>query len=152
MESLNKMAKLYKFPRIYHVPWSPNLQNDDRRHPDMSIFEGREVVVTEKMDGENCLDENTLIDTEDGKKTIRWICETKYSGKVKSYNIETDEIKWNKILNWSILENINDWYEIELENGIIIILTGNERIWLPELMCYRRVDELNGNEEILLKK
>jgi len=47
------MNKRYKYPRIYHVPWSPNLQNDDRKHPDMSVFEGQNVVVTIKMDGEN---------------------------------------------------------------------------------------------------
>lgn len=47
------MENRYKYPRTYHVPWSPNLQNDDRCHPDMSIFEGKNVVVTIKMDGEN---------------------------------------------------------------------------------------------------
>jgi hypothetical protein len=46
-------SKKYKFPRIFHVPWSPNLQNDDRKHPDMSVFAGKNVVVTIKMDGEN---------------------------------------------------------------------------------------------------
>ena len=46
------MSKLYKHPRIYHAPWSENLQNDDRRHPDMSVFDGQIVVVTEKLDGE----------------------------------------------------------------------------------------------------
>jgi hypothetical protein len=45
--------KLYKHPRIYHVPWSPGLKNDDRRHPSMEIFESKQVIVTIKMDGEN---------------------------------------------------------------------------------------------------
>ncbi len=44
---------LVKYPRTYHLPWSPGLQNDDRRIEDLAGFEGREVVVTEKMDGEN---------------------------------------------------------------------------------------------------
>ena len=47
------MSLRYKYPRTYHVPWSPNLKNDDRMHPDMSIFDGKNVVVTIKMDGEN---------------------------------------------------------------------------------------------------
>ncbi|TRZ48823.1 MAG: hypothetical protein D4S01_09695, partial [Dehalococcoidia bacterium] len=42
-----------KFPRTYHFPWSPNLQNDDRQHEDVDFFKGKEVVATEKMDGEN---------------------------------------------------------------------------------------------------
>lgn len=41
-----------KYPRTYHLPTSPGLQNDDRRHPDVSVFEGRRVILTEKVDGE----------------------------------------------------------------------------------------------------
>ena len=47
------MTTRYKYPRTYHVPFSPGLKNDDRRHPDMSIFEDKDVVVSIKMDGEN---------------------------------------------------------------------------------------------------
>jgi len=36
-----------------HLPWSPGLQNDDRLIESLDAFEGEEVVVTEKMDGEN---------------------------------------------------------------------------------------------------
>lgn len=41
-----------KYPRTYHLPWS-NPTKDDRFIEDVSFFEGKEVVVTEKMDGEN---------------------------------------------------------------------------------------------------
>ena len=44
---------LFKYPRTYHLPYSPNLQNDDRKHPDISIFNNKEIVITEKLDGEN---------------------------------------------------------------------------------------------------
>lgn len=43
---------LFKYPRSWHAPWSPGLQNDDRRIPSMDIFHGRRVIVTEKFDGE----------------------------------------------------------------------------------------------------
>ncbi|MBD3260888.1 MAG: 2'-5' RNA ligase [Candidatus Altiarchaeales archaeon] len=46
--------KKIKYPRTYHLPHSPGLMNDDRRHEDESFFEGKTVVVTEKRDGENC--------------------------------------------------------------------------------------------------
>jgi hypothetical protein len=42
-----------KYPRTYHLPWSPGVTSDDRVMEDLSGFEGQEVVVTEKMDGEN---------------------------------------------------------------------------------------------------
>lgn len=42
-----------KYPSTPHLPWSPGLQNDDRVIRDLKGFLGREVVVTEKLDGEN---------------------------------------------------------------------------------------------------
>jgi hypothetical protein len=47
-----------KYPRTYHLPWSPGATSDDRITKDLSQFEneGRRsdgVVVTAKMDGEN---------------------------------------------------------------------------------------------------
>ena len=41
-----------KYPRTYHLPTSPGLQNDDRRLPDVSVFRGKRVIATEKIDGE----------------------------------------------------------------------------------------------------
>jgi hypothetical protein len=42
-----------KYPRTYHLPFSASKTNDDRTLADCSQFEGKEVVVTAKMDGEN---------------------------------------------------------------------------------------------------
>ena len=42
-----------KYPRTNHVPWSESLADDDRMHESMSQFEGKRVIITEKMDGEN---------------------------------------------------------------------------------------------------
>jgi hypothetical protein len=42
-----------KYPKTMHLPWSPGLQNDDRVLQGLDAFKGEEVVVTEKMDGEN---------------------------------------------------------------------------------------------------
>ncbi len=43
----------YKYPRTKHLPWSPGATKDDVRLLDASLFNGKEIVVTEKMDGEN---------------------------------------------------------------------------------------------------
>ncbi|ADV66012.1 RNA ligase family protein [Deinococcus maricopensis] len=42
-----------KYPRTPHLPWSPGATADDTFLVDLRDFEGREVVVTEKLDGEN---------------------------------------------------------------------------------------------------
>lgn len=52
-EHLHLFSNKIKYPRTYHLPWSENITNDDRVMINLSEFEGREVVVTEKMDGEN---------------------------------------------------------------------------------------------------
>ena len=43
----------YKYPRTYHLPFSPGATSDDKILKDDSHFYGKKVVVTEKMDGEN---------------------------------------------------------------------------------------------------
>jgi hypothetical protein len=60
-ESVQKIMKPFlhlftdyvKYPRTYHLPFSASKTNDDRTLKDCSQFEGLEVVVTSKMDGEN---------------------------------------------------------------------------------------------------
>lgn len=42
-----------KYPRTKHLPWSPGATSDDKILVDTSCFEGKMVVITEKMDGEN---------------------------------------------------------------------------------------------------
>ena len=42
----------FKYPRTPHLPWSQSISADDIIGT--SPFENREVVVTRKMDGENC--------------------------------------------------------------------------------------------------
>ena len=43
----------FKYPRSYHLPWSLGATNDDKIMKDISGFDGEEIVITEKMDGEN---------------------------------------------------------------------------------------------------
>lgn len=50
---LREFTGYVKYPRTRHLPWSEGVTDDDRVMDDLSKLEGREVVVTEKMDGEN---------------------------------------------------------------------------------------------------
>lgn len=46
--------KLYiKYPRTFHLPWSLGRTKDDRVLQTLTQFKDKEVVVTEKFDGEN---------------------------------------------------------------------------------------------------
>jgi hypothetical protein len=44
-----------KYPRTYHLPFSPGATKDDRMLQDgwFDDYKGKEVVITEKLDGEN---------------------------------------------------------------------------------------------------
>lgn len=47
------MTKYVKYPRTYHLPWSPGATNDDKIMENTNNFTGKKVIVSEKMDGEN---------------------------------------------------------------------------------------------------
>lgn len=52
---LSQFTERMKYPRTWHLPWSPGATKDDRIL-DQSVVDswgGTEVVITEKMDGEN---------------------------------------------------------------------------------------------------
>jgi hypothetical protein len=104
--------------------------------------------------GDGCCDFNTEIEFDNGTiEKIGNIVENKINGKVKCYNILENTITYENILDWSINNNDNEWFEIEYQKENInnkIILTGNHRVFLPLLNCYRRVDELTENDEILI--
>lgn len=42
----------YKYPRTYHFPWS-SPHSDDKLLKNLNVFNGMEIVVTEKLDGES---------------------------------------------------------------------------------------------------
>lgn len=48
-----RAAMSAKYPRSFHLPWSPGGTSDDRRLSDVAGLVGVEIVVTEKCDGSN---------------------------------------------------------------------------------------------------
>lgn len=150
---LSLFSEYVKYPRTHHVPWSDGMNEDDKMIESMNSFTGCRVIVTEKLDGENCLDEDTLIQTNCGVKKIKEICDLKLNAKVLSFNHEINETEYQQIENHFINESKNDeWYEIELENNVKLKLTGNHKIWINNLNCYRQVKDLIGDEDLYFEK
>lgn len=50
---LDQFTNRMKYPRTYHLPMSPGMNDDDRMLKNMEIFRNKDIVITEKMDGEN---------------------------------------------------------------------------------------------------
>lgn len=131
----------------------PFIGNHDCEHVGVyvnDLIDGERVVITEKVHG--CCDENTILITEDGEKTIKEICDTKYKGSVLSFDVDKEIVEFDKIVNHDIQENINNWFLIELEDGTEIKLTDNHRVYLPDLNCYRAVSELKEGDYFLVKR
>lgn len=104
--------------------------------------------AVEKIDG--CVDGSTVLETlEFGNKTIREIVDNRLDCHVKGLFHGKNEVIFSRVLGFSVEDNVDkQWFEIELENGQKLRLTGNHKVWLPELECYRRVDQLNGDEVV----
>lgn len=50
---LHLFVDYIKYPRTYHLPWSLSITKNDRIMPTTKDLKGKEIVVLEKMDGEN---------------------------------------------------------------------------------------------------
>lgn len=87
-----------KYPRTRHLPWSLGTTNDDVKLKDLSHFNGREVVVTEKMDGENT---------------------SMYSDHIHARSIDSKHHpsrNWVKALHASVAHNIPEGWRVCGEN------------------------------------
>lgn len=42
-----------KYMRTFHLPWSPGVNRDDRTMTNLDAFQGQQVMICEKLDGEN---------------------------------------------------------------------------------------------------
>lgn len=50
---LDLYTDLIRFPRTYHLPWSPGMNDDDKMMSSLEHLIGEEVVITTKWDGRN---------------------------------------------------------------------------------------------------
>lgn len=106
------------------------------------------IHISGKIHG--CVDKDTIINTNLGDLTIGEIVNNKLNVNVKAFDIENNNIVYVPIDNWYTIPNDGDWYELTLEDGRTIQITGNNPVWLPELNCYRRVEDLNINDILLV--
>lgn len=107
------------------------------------------VTVTLKEHG--CVQKDSIINTKEyGDLTIGEIVDNKIDCHIKAFDTLNEEIVYVPIDKHYMIPNDGEWYEIELENGTKLIITGNNPVWIPTLEAYRRVDELNGNEYVLI--
>lgn len=138
--------KGYSIEEPSSVPFRPMLAKVYANEKDKVIFP---CVIQVKIDG--CVSGDTFIKTKEfGYKTIQYIVDNKINCKVLSYNEKTKRAEYKNIINHFKKKHTTDqWYEIETDDGIKLKVTGNHKIYLPELKCWRRVDELTDNQNLM---
>lgn len=109
---------------------------------------GQFIIITEKLHG--CVSRDTIVETiEYGEILIGEVVDKKLNVRIKALDTESNEIVFVKIDEWFFEHDNGDWYEIEFEDGRLLRITGNNPVWLPLLKCYRKVENLIGNEILL---
>lgn len=107
------------------------------------------ISITNKLHG--CVHEDTEVETlEYGVLKIKEIVDKKIKCHIKSLDVETKEIVYSLIDDYYFKPNDGDWFEIELEDGGKITITGNNPVWLPDLNVYREVYDLREGDFLLI--
>ena len=148
-KSDRRQKKLDRFKMLIEGTFKFHYDTEGLQKHMNEINQDDEVYISCKLHG--CVEENTIINTlEYGDLTIKEIVDKKLDCKIKAYDVETNEITYVSIDDYYLLKNDGEWYEIELEDGRKIHITGNNPVWLPELNCYRRTDQLKVGDELLI--
>ena len=116
----------------------------------MTITKDTQFVVTEKAHG--CLDGDTMIMTREfGEVPINYIVDNQINCHVLSYNIETNEKEWDEVTNFqNVVNDDKEWYELELDDGTVVKITGNHKIWIEDMKEYVSVDDLIGKNDVFV--
>lgn len=106
---LNLSTHYIKYPRTYHLPWSEEITSDDRVLKNTKMFEGKEIIVTEKMDGENTSWYNDYVHARSINNS---------PNKARSYNKnEWAQKGWQIPNGWRVCgENLYELHSIEYNN------------------------------------
>ena len=102
--------------------------------------------ATEKLDG--CVFAGTMVSTPNGNIMIESV---NVGDTVVTFN-HTTGCEENGVITGVLHRSIEtEWVEIEFENGTTLTVTKNHPIFLSELGCYRRADQLKIGD-VLTKK
>lgn len=127
METYSTPTNFYKYPRTFHLPYSPKRGSDDKVLIDDTDFEGKFVVVLEKMDGENAtlypnhLHARSMDSTKD--ESHRWLERLRnfilpHFTHLKNWRICGENLFYKHTVFYQDLESIFLGYSIWIEEEI----------------------------------
>ena len=118
-----------KYNRTYHLPWSPGTTSDDRISKSVESLLGVEIVITEKLDGENCgmTDNGVYARSHATFTTSSWSREVRQLHKIKVENELGDGV----FLFGENMEGIHSIEYTNLESYFYIFGVRDNDIWIP---------------------
>lgn len=118
-----------KYNRTYHLPWSPGTTSDDRISNSVESLLGIEIVITEKLDGENTgmTDEGVYARSHATFTTSPWSREVRQLHKIK---VE-DYLGEGVFLFGENMEGIHSIEYTNLTSYFYIFGVRDNEIWIP---------------------
>lgn len=99
-----------------------------------------------------CIEGDSIVTLKDsGPTSIKNVVDNKILDKILSFNELSNSIEYVDILNWSNNNNTEDWMEIETEDGNIITVTPNHRVYVNGFGDIMAKDLTEGMELIVKK-
>jgi len=113
----------------------------------LAKFQNQYFTVFDTVIVDECLHPDSLIKM--GDNTTKKISDVVIGDEVWTTNDITGDLEINKVdYIYKNLSSHEHLYELELEDGSILELTGNHKVKLSD-KSYKRVDELTGSEDII---
>ena len=132
-------------PRKYSGTENPNIYIGTYQSLEKwpkEFFQQFHTVITDE-----CLHPDSLINMSDG--SLKKISDIKIGEYVKTINETTKEIEDKKVeYIYENLSILNEMYEIEMEDGKILKITGNHKVYTKEYI-WKKVENLSENDEII---
>lgn len=143
--------KLKRFDRLVEGEFKYHYDSDALQKNMHCMSPDKTIVASVKIHG--CVERSTIVNTKEyGDMTIGEIVDNKIDCHIKARDVEQNEDVYVSVDQFYMIPNDGEWYEIELEDGTKLTITGNNPVWLPTLNCYRRVDELKQGDYILMSE
>ena len=118
-----------KYGRTYHLPWSPGTTSDDKISNDISSLIGTDIIITEKLDGENTgmTNDGVFARSHATFTTSPWSREVRqlHNLKVRG-NLSEDEFLFGENL-----EGIHSIEYTDLKSYFYIFGLRDNNIWVP---------------------
>jgi len=118
-----------KYGRTYHLPWSPGTTSDDKISNDISSLIGTDIIITEKLDGENTgmTNDGVFARSHATFTTSPWSREVRqlHNLKVRG-NLSEDEFLFGENL-----EGIHSIEYTDLKSYFYIFGLRDNKIWVP---------------------